>query len=82
MRWPMPPQGEWRQMGNPCVSPGAETMFQSQSSFVMPIPGKKNSYIFLADRWNKTDLENSRYLWLPLQMVNGQPEIRGINTGG
>lgn len=75
------PQGEWQQMGNPCVGPGAETTFESQSSFVLPFPGKKDKFIFMADRWNKTDLENSRYVWLPLEMVNGRPEIRGINTG-
>ena len=27
--------------------------------------GKKDMYIALFDRWNKKDLENSRYVWLP-----------------
>ena len=27
------------------------------------------------DRWNKTDLENSRYVWLPLSMENGKITI-------
>jgi hypothetical protein len=33
---------------------------------VLPVPGKKDVFIFMADRWNKTNLEESRYIWLPL----------------
>lgn len=27
------------------------------------------------DRWNKTDLESSRYVWLPLQFSDGKITI-------
>ena len=37
---------------------------------------KTKSYIFMADRWNKTDLERSGYLWLPLTVNNGKVEIK------
>jgi hypothetical protein len=33
---------------------------------VLPVQGQANTFIFMADRWNKTDLESSRYVWLPL----------------
>ncbi|MEP7142376.1 MAG: glycoside hydrolase family 43 protein [Ferruginibacter sp.] len=67
--------GEWKQKGDPCKGAGAENTFQSQSTFVLPMPGHKDVFIFMADRWNKSNLEDSRYVWLPLKMINGQPEI-------
>ncbi|WP_159473154.1 glycoside hydrolase family 43 protein [Dyadobacter sp. 3J3] len=60
--------GDWRPLGNPCVGPFSETTFSSQGSFVLPIDPKKGKFLFMADRWNKTDLENSRYLWLPMEV--------------
>jgi hypothetical protein len=71
------PLGDWQQHGNPCVGPGAETTFQTQGTFVLPIPGQPDNYVFLADRWEKTNLEASQYAWLSLRMVNGRPEISG-----
>jgi len=65
--------GDWQQKGNPCVGPDAETTFHSQSTFVLPL--HDSAFIFMADRWNKTDLENSTYLWLPLQVNNGDIHI-------
>lgn len=71
--------GDWKQQGDPCVETHREDRtktFRSQSTFVLPLPGKKDSFLFMADRWFKTELENSRYVWLPLQMKSGKPEIR------
>jgi len=72
------PLGNWQQHGNPCAGPGAETTFQTQGAFVLPVPGQPDNYIFLADRWEKTNLEASQYSWLPLRMVDGRPEISGL----
>jgi hypothetical protein len=68
--------GEWKLMGNPCMGPGADSTYQAQSSFVLPIRGKNGKFIFMADRWNKTNLEDSRYVWLPMSIRNGKPEIQ------
>jgi hypothetical protein len=70
------PLGPWKEYDNPCKGAGAETTDGAQSSFVIPVNGKKNSYIFMADQWNKTDLEKSGYLWLPLTVRNGKVEIQ------
>jgi hypothetical protein len=70
------PMGEWKQQGNPCKGPGADTTFGAQSSFVLPVAGKQDTYLFMADRWNKTDLQTSRYVWLPLQVINGDLHIK------
>jgi hypothetical protein len=68
--------GDWKQQGNPCKGPGADTTFGAQSSFVLPVAGKQGMYVFMADRWNKTDLQASRYVWLPLQVTNGNLQIK------
>jgi hypothetical protein len=70
--------GEWKQQGNPCVETGrefSENTFRSQSTFILPLPDKKDSFLFMADRWNKTDLEDSRYVWLPLEVKYGKLAI-------
>lgn len=58
--------GEWTVIGNPCTGPDAEKTFYGQSTFVIPVQGKKNAYIACFDMWNKTDLQNSKYIWLPI----------------
>ncbi|MGI8637161.1 MAG: glycoside hydrolase family 43 protein [Segetibacter sp.] len=73
------PLGPWKEYGNPCVGPEAATTFQSQSTFVLPVAGKKNTFIFMADRWNKLDLEDSRYIWLPLSVENNEVIIKWVN---
>ncbi len=68
--------GNWVQQGNPCQGPGAATTFNSQSTFVLPILPGQGKFLFMADRWNKTDLEHSSYCWLPLTALNGKINIR------
>jgi Glycosyl hydrolases family 43 len=70
------PLGEWIQGANPCTGPGSATTYQAQSNFVLPIQGQAGRFIFMADRWNKTNLEDSRYVWLPLSLEEGTPTIR------
>jgi beta-xylosidase len=72
------PLGPWKEYNNPCTGEGAETTFQSQSTFVLPVKGKTGEYIFMADKWNKFDLENSKYVWLPLLIKNGKVEITSL----
>ncbi|MFI5154762.1 MAG: glycoside hydrolase family 43 protein [Chitinophagales bacterium] len=69
------PMGEWKSEGNPCTGPGADSTYHAQSSYVLPIAGKNNQFVFISDRWNKTNLEDSRYVWLPLTMREGKPVI-------
>lgn len=60
--------GPWKNLGNPCTGPEAKTTFGAQSTFVLPVPGKPGSFIFMADRWKPDDLSDSRYVWLPLKV--------------
>jgi len=59
--------GPWKELGNPCVGDGADKTFISQSTYVLPIQGKSDAFVFMADRWNKDDLPDSRYIWLPIK---------------
>ncbi len=75
--------GDWTQRGNPCVGSGADSTFGAQPTFVLPLANKPGQFLFMADRWNKNDLENSRYAWFPLSMqlapasASIRPVIRG-----
>lgn len=71
------PMGPYKEYGNPCKGPGAELTYEAQSTFVLQVKGKPGSYIFMADRWNKLDLEKSDYLWLPLTVDKGRVVITG-----
>src|SRR5450755_49995 len=68
--------GKWENRGNPCSGRGSETTFESQSTFVLPVAGSAGSFIFMADKWNKTDLPASGYLWLPFQILNGKLNLQ------
>ena len=67
--------GEWTPLGNPCVGEDADKTFYGQSTYVQPVIGHPDLYVALFDRWNKTDLPDSRYIWLPLRFVGGKPKI-------
>lgn len=63
---------DWTIHENPCVGPEADKTFNAQSTFVVPSIKRPGQFIFMADRWNQFDLQDSRYLWLPLKIVNGK----------
>lgn len=67
--------GPWTELGNPCRGPGAERTFGGQSTSVFPVAGRPGNFIFMADQWNKTNLPDSRYLWLPVQFDKGTLEV-------
>jgi beta-galactosidase len=72
--------GPWTEFDNPCEGSEAETTFRSQSTYVLPVPGWNDTFIFMADRWNSTNLPDSRYIWLPLNFdANGKPKLRWEN---
>lgn len=69
--------GPWTELGNPCVGTDADKTFHSQSTFVIPVQGRDDTFIFMADRWNQWDLPDSRYIWLPLEFsADGRPLLR------
>lgn len=68
--------GPWKLLGDPCRGVDAEKTFYAQSTYVQPVHGVADRYIALFDRWNKKDLQNSRYVWLPIEWSeDGMPTI-------
>ncbi|BCU79724.1 glycoside hydrolase family 43 protein [Luteolibacter sp. LG18] len=69
--------GPWKELGNPCKGDKAGITFQSQGTYVLPVADKPGSFIFMADRWNKDNLADSRYIWLPIEFDDkNAPVIR------
>lgn len=67
--------GEWIFLGNPCRGSEGDkkTTFLSQSTAVIPVIGKKDAFIFAADRWQPKNPIDGRYVWLPVQFENDIP---------
>jgi hypothetical protein len=67
--------GPWTPLGNPCRGEGADLTFGAQSTFVLPVEGKKNALIFIADRWRPRNAMDGRYVWLPVTLTSDGFEI-------
>jgi hypothetical protein len=84
--------GDWQARGNPCQGTDWQkrTTFESQSNYVLPVAGKKDAFIFMADRWrsgNPWDKPgipiDRRYVWLPIQWdSNGLPFLAWKDSWG
>lgn len=74
--------GPWTYLGNPCRGTDAQKndTFESQSTFVQPVPGRSGQFIFMADRWRPADAIDGRYVWLPVRFENGQPVLEWKET--
>lgn len=70
--------GPWTKIGNPCVGPAEKTRitFESQSTFILPVAGKTDAFIFLADHWRPENAIDGRYVWLPIQFNDGVPFLQ------
>ena len=72
--------GPWEELAvNPMSGPKSETTFDGQSTYILPVNGKKDYFIFLADKWNPRDLKDSRYLWLPVQFRDDTAIVEWVN---
>lgn len=72
--------GEWTYLGNPAVGKNSEVTFNSQSTYVLPVHGKQNAFIFMADRWNPDNAIDGRYVWLPVMFnKNDRPYLKWMD---
>jgi hypothetical protein len=69
--------GEWKSVGNPCRGTEEENKitFNSQSTQILQVEGKKNEFIYMGDRWIPDNLADSRHIWLPVEWEKGYPVI-------
>ncbi len=59
--------GNWKYINNPCIGSDNDLTFHSQSTYILPVQGKKDAYVFMADRWTPENAIDGRYIWLPVQ---------------
>ncbi|MCK3684402.1 glycoside hydrolase family 43 protein [Maribellus sp. YY47] len=71
--------GPWTEHPNPCVGDDSDLTFHSQSTYILPVSGKNNAFIFMADRWNPSNAIDGRYVWLPIQFENGLPVLKWLD---
>ena len=71
--------GPWKELGNPAVGADSETTFHSQSTYILPVNGKKNAFIFMGDRWQPENAIEGRYIWLPIEFEGEKPIMRWHN---
>lgn len=71
--------GPWTQHPNPCRGEKAEITFGGQSTYIQPIMGKKDAYLFMADMWRPKHPIDGRYIWLPIQFDNNTPYIEWMD---
>jgi len=67
--------GPWKELGNPCVGVnpanklGADKTFGGQSTYILPVQGKRDAYIVLFDIWRPDNAIDGRYVWLPMRFA-------------
>ena len=74
--------GDWKFLDNPCRGTEEEnkTTFWSQSTYVLPVSGKKDAFIFIADRWRPENAIDGRYIWLPIEFENETPVLKWYSS--
>lgn len=66
--------GPWSALAD--FAPAGTHTFNSQTTFVLPVSGKKaKTYIYMGDRWMAKDLASSTYIWLPLKLSDGSASM-------
>ena len=71
--------GPWTELGNPCQGENSETTFHSQSTYILPVSGRKNVFIYIGDRWNPQNAIDGRYIWLPIDFQDNRFNIHWHN---
>jgi len=71
-------QGPWKELGDPSRGTEAQnkTTFWSQSTYIIPLMGKKNAFIYMGDRWTPKNAIDGRYIWLPIVFEEGKPVLK------
>lgn len=67
--------GSWHYINNPCIGDDADLTFHSQSTYILPVQGKHDAFIFMADRWKPECHTQSTYIWLPIHFRQGLPYL-------
>ena len=74
--------GPWTNLGNPFkgTEEQMKTSFDSQSTYVIPVIGKKDAFIYMGDRWTPKNAIDGRYIWLPIKVADGKFQIEWMDS--
>jgi hypothetical protein len=66
--------GPWSEMKD--IAPPETNTYQSQSSMLLKVSGPKGTtVIYMGDRWMPKTLWDSRYVWMPLEIGDGNMRL-------
>ena len=71
--------GPWKELENPFIGEGADLSFRSQSTYILPVPGTTDRFIYMGDRWTPKNAIDGRYIWLPIEFEGEQPVINWVD---
>ncbi len=72
--------GPYTSHGSPFIGDAGENSFNSQPCFIFKIPGYKDAFLYMGDRWNGGGRPGSQYVFLPITITpNGEMEIHWRN---
>jgi hypothetical protein len=71
--------GPWEESGNPCRGENSELTFGGQSTYILKVEDRPDTYIFMADQWRPEDAVDGRYIWLPITFEDDKPMVQWAN---
>jgi hypothetical protein len=78
--------GPWIYQGNPCegINPynglGKEKTYGGQSTYIIPVHGKRDAFIACFDINKPEHPYDSRYIWLPIDFDKGKMSITWLDS--
>jgi hypothetical protein len=55
------------------------TTFNSQSTYLLPVEGKKDKFVLMLDRWRPENAFDERVVWRPLTFEDEKPMVCGLD---
>jgi hypothetical protein len=73
--------GPWTELGNPCVGENRQITFGGQSTYILPVVGKRDAFIIaMFDLWRPENAIDGRYMWLPVEFEDENIVLRYRDT--
>jgi beta-galactosidase len=68
--------GPYELQGSPFIGDAGDNSFNSQPCYIFKMPGYKNAYLYMGDRWNGFGGTHSQYVFLPITITpSGKMEL-------
>lgn len=67
--------GPWEPRLSPCKGKNASKTFYSCGTYIFPVNGMPDTFIFMSDNWRHYNPIDSRYIWLPIRFKYGTPVL-------